>query len=560
MDDFYDLRDLNLPRLGGWGLGLMTRLLENPFSRRLLAGRLLRDGGVMELRALELEEAPEYYPRFPRTRITAQPGDPPALPPSGRVGLSPFITVDDYAAAYRDGGLTPLTVAERLLESVAAADRRDPPLRPFIACQPDDLLEQARAATRRFREGRPLGPLDGVPVAIKDEVDQAGYPTTLGTVFLGSTPAREDSTVVARLRAAGALLPGKTNMHEIGLGVTGLNVHHGTPRNPYDPSRYPGGSSSGSAVAVAAGLCPLALGADGGGSIRIPAAFCGLVGLKTTFGRVSSAGKPPLAWTVGSLGPMAATVRDAALGYAVLAGPDSHDPHTLRQPPVSLEGLERPDLKDLILGVCWPWFEHADPSVVAACRELLSGLEATGARLVEVNVPGLEAARVAHAITIAGEMSAALAFRRRRHGRKLGAEIRFNLALADTFTARDYLKAQRVRARFDEDLGEALARVDVVVSPATACVAPPVRAAALAMGESDLGLLTRIMRFAFPANLAGLPAVTLPAGYDSTGLPIGFQAMGRPWREDILLRIARVAEGLAPRCRGAVYYDLINNR
>jgi Asp-tRNA(Asn)/Glu-tRNA(Gln) amidotransferase A subunit family amidase len=226
------------------------------------------------------------------------------------------------------------------------------------------------------------------------------YPTTVGTRFLGGSPAREDATVVARLRAAGALLVGKTNMHEIGIGVTGLNPHSGATRNPHDPSHFSGGSSGGSAAAVAAGLCPVALGADGGGSIRIPSAFCGQVGLSPTYARVSSFGSAPLAWTVDHYGPIAGSALDAALAYAVLAGPDPRDPCTLRQPPVTLDTFDDVDLRGLILGVYRPWFEHASPAMVEGCSKLLKDLEQMGAEVREIEIPELDAARIAHLVTI----------------------------------------------------------------------------------------------------------------------------------------------------------------
>lgn len=193
-------------------------------------------------------------------------------------------------------------------------------------------------------------PLDGVPIGVKDEFDVAGHATKVGTSFLGSAPEAEDATCVARLRAAGAVILGKTNMHEIRIGVTGFNRHHGTPRNPYAPGHYTGGSSSGSAAAVAAGICPLAVSADAGGSIRIPAALCGVVGLKPTFSRVSSYGAAPLAWSLDHYGPIALSARDAALGYFLMAGADPKDPTTRSAQAPTLEGLEHPDLAGLTAG------------------------------------------------------------------------------------------------------------------------------------------------------------------------------------------------------------------
>ena len=195
-----------------------------------------------------------------------------------------FSSAWDYAAAYRSGAISPEEVAQKLLAAILSSNAANPPLRAMINVKPEEVLRMARESGERYENESPLGPLDGVPVAVKDEIDMLPYPTTVGTSFLGKSPAAEDATVVRRMRLAGALLIGKANMHEIGIGVTGMNPHHGTARNPYNPAHYTGGSSSGPAAAVASGLCPIAIGADGGGSIRIPSSFCGVVGLKSTFG------------------------------------------------------------------------------------------------------------------------------------------------------------------------------------------------------------------------------------------------------------------------------------
>ncbi|HEX7598629.1 MAG TPA: amidase, partial [Polyangia bacterium] len=433
----------------------------------------------------------------------------------------------------------------------------DPPLRAMINVKPEEVLRMARESAGRYRDRRPLGPLDGVPVAVKDELDMTPYPSTIGTSFLGQSPVAEDATVVARVRQAGAMLIGKANMHEIGIGVTGQNPHHGTPRNPYDPAHYTGGSSSGPASAVAAGLCPLALGADGGGSIRIPSSLCGVVGLKSTFARLSEFGAAPLCWSVAHVGPLAASVADAALGYALMAGPDPREANSLRQPLPTLQGWDNTDIRGLRLGVYWPWFRHASPEVVAACEALLRQFERLGAQLCEVEIPDLEAARVAHVLTIAGEMASAMDCYHAEHGKQHGLDVRLNLALARSFTALDYVKAQRVRTRLIANFKRAFETVDVIVTPSTGVAAPLIPPTALPDGDSDLTTLTEIMRFATPANLTGLPAISFPAGYTPSGLPVGMQVIGRAWDEVTLLRLALVAEGLVERKAPQVFYKIL---
>ena len=313
--DTYDLVPFKAPKTSGLALKMVAGLLESSMGTPL-AAKLLRDVGMDPLRTEMCDEALSVvHPLFAHSSGDG-PTDKRAAVPDPALAPSQFAleTAVDFQRAYREQHITPTVVAERMLSRVKAEDAATPPLRAVVAQRADDVLAQAAESTARWAAGAPLGPLDGIPVGVKDELDQAGYPTTVGTAFMGSGPAAEDASVVARLRAAGAMLIGKLNMHEIGIGVTGINPHHGATRNPYDSDRITGGSSSGSAAAVAAGICPLSVGADGGGSIRIPAGLCGIVGLKATFGRVSEHGAAPLCWSVAHIGPMGASVYDVALG------------------------------------------------------------------------------------------------------------------------------------------------------------------------------------------------------------------------------------------------------
>lgn len=558
-EEAYDLKSVQLPYLSGMTLKAFVNALESPLGGALLIPNLLESAGINHLRQREITEDPINFPiHFCET--PAKPGEnvpesewPQATQPTN--GFQ-FASIWDYANAYREQSASPEEIAQGVLNAMQDSDSQKPPLRAMLSVQAQDVLRQARESAQRHQAGKPLSPLDGVPVAVKDEVDMIPHPTTVGTSFLGHAPASRDATVVARLRAAGALLIGKANMHEIGIGVTGLNPHHGTPRNPYNPAHYTGGSSSGSAAAVAAGLCPLAIGADGGGSIRIPAAFCGLVGLKATYGRVSEFGAFPLDWSIAHIGPIAASAADAALGYALIAGPDPLDPNSLHQPRPSLAGWQNTDLRGLKIGVFWPWFRHASAEVVEACEALLRQFLGLGAGLREIVLPDLSAGRVAHVITIAGEMAQAMEAYHKEHHRQHGLDVRLNLTLARAFTLRDYVKAQRVRARLMHHFQKAFEQVDVILTPMSGIAAPPIPATALPDGDSDLTTLTEMMRFATPANLTGLPAITFPAGYTQKGLPIGLQAIGRPWDEVTLLRLALAAEGLVERKAPQVYYKI----
>jgi len=538
-----------------------TLALENSVVRSLLLPGLLRDAGFDGFRARRLHEDPSVHPPLPRNQsVDLDKGT--EVDPSGVQGPIPegsfrFLTCHDFTSAFAEGRSNPEEVARRVIAAIAEGDAQSPPMRTMIASLEDDILTQARASSERYRQGKPLGPLDGVPVAVKDETDQAPYPTTVGTSFKNE-PATHDSAVVERMRAQGAVLIGKANMHEVGLGVTGLNTHHGTARNPYDPEHHTGGSSSGSAAAVASGLCPVAIGADGGGSIRIPSAFCGVVGLKATFGRISEFGTAPLCWSLAHMGPMGATARDCAIGYQALAGPDPRYEAGLGQPAPHLSGFDNLDLSDVRIGVFSSWFDDAAAEVVESCRAMLKALTSMGATLVEVQIPELELARLAHTISITSEMVTSLESDYQKDRSRFGLDIRTNLAISRTFTSRDYVRAQQARTRVAGIFASVLEQVDVIATPSTGITAPAIHPGALSHGESNLTLLGAIMRYAFPANLIGLPGISFPAGYDSGGLPIGIQFMGRPWCEHTLLRLAHAGEKHTVRSAPKVYFPLLD--
>ena len=558
----YDLEPIHTPRLAGASLRLLIALIESGLTRWALLPTLMKSAGMPKLRGAKLTEAPSVRPPIPGRGALAG-GDAAEidldslLAAAGKPADCPYTTIADFAAAYRAGSTTPKQVAQTLTDALAATDELDPPMRTMIAWDEGDLKRQAEESTTRFEAGEPLGPLDGVPVIIKDELDQVPYRTTVGTRFLGVAPATEDATVVARLRAAGALLPGKANMHEVGLGVTGLNLHHGTPRNPYAPGHHTGGSSSGSAAAAASGLCPVAVGADGGGSIRIPAALNGMVGLKATFGRISEHGAAPLCWSVAHVGPIGATATDVALAYAVMAGPDPADPGTAAQPAPHLDGYLDDDLQGVRIGVYRSWFEDAEPDIVAACQGVLDGFVERGASIVDIDIEELDNTRIAHTVTIISEMLTSMSDHLAAHRHEMGTDVRSNLSLAAALTAEDYVRAQRMRTRAWNRFERIYEQVDIIATPTTGIVAPAIAPDALKAGESNLPMLSALMRFIIPANLIGLPAITFPAGFDSQGLPIGFHAMGRAWDEALLLRLARISEQFVPRKPPRVHFPLL---
>lgn len=546
----YDLKAVQLPVLGPAGIRAVNTLAGLTGVGPLLIRKLRHDAGLSALTTAALDDPPTNTPMLADVAPSLPALD--ARDDDARAGFR-FPTVADYQAAYRAGTLTPLDVAARFLSQLDESERGDRPMRAFIDTHRDDILAQAKASTERWKTGRPISAFDGVPVAAKDEVDQAGYVTTVGTkLFRDAPPAARDCTAVARMRAAGAVMVGKANMHEIGIGVSGYNQHYGSARNPYNDLHHTGGSSAGPGCVVGAGLVPVAIGADGGGSIRLPASFCGTVGLKPTYGRISERGAAPLCWSLAYLGPLANSARDAALAYELMAGADPEDPHTLGHPDASIDPQAPRSLNGVTLGVYWPWFRHAQPDVVAACERTLEQLCARGARLVEVEVPELEIARIAQLIIITSEMCTALWPHVRDRMGEFGVETQLNLAIARASTATEYVHAQRVRTRAMAHFEKALARCDAIITPAAGNTAPRIHPSGGAV--SDLGRTMETMRFAFASNLTGHPAISFPAGYDSSGLPIGLQAIGKAWSERLLLRLAAFADTVVERRRPQRYY------
>jgi Asp-tRNA(Asn)/Glu-tRNA(Gln) amidotransferase A subunit family amidase len=556
----YDLKKVKAPHLMGFALRLLTSCAESRLLSKVIAPRLLKDVGITHFRSLEIEGPPTFFPWIePQPQEQAEAID---LKKLQEHHLNPqgfqFRRVYDFIQAYQNQECTPLDVAQRLIQKIEESNTQKIPLGGMVQWNKEEILRQAEASTARWKAGTPRY-LEGVPVAVKDELDQKGFPTHVGSKILAKGPALEDATVVARLRQEGALLIGKANMHEIGIGVTGNNFHWGTPRNPYHLGHYTGGSSSGPGCVVAAGLCPIAVGADGGGSIRIPSAFCGIFGLKATFGRVSEQGAAPLCWSVAHIGPMSASAADCALMYAIMAGPDPKDPFTLRQAPLELSGINTPHLQNIRIGVYSPWFEDASPEIVKACQQQVEYFQSLGAVVVPIEIPHLDTMRLSHLITIASEMAASMEKPYKEGYRRFGYDVRLNLALARLFNSRDYVRAQQMRTQAIQIFEKLFHQVDVIVTPTTGITAPPIPPKALAGGESDITTLTEIMRFIIPGNFCGNPAISFPVGYDSQGLPIGMQGIGRPWEEALLLRLASLAENHLERRKPQLYYDLLAN-
>jgi aspartyl-tRNA(Asn)/glutamyl-tRNA(Gln) amidotransferase subunit A len=425
---------------------------------------------------------------------------------------------------------------------------RVPTIGPLCGYDDERALQAAHESARRFAEGSARTEFEGVPIAIKEEIDTGGFVTRLGSNCLRRAPASADAVAVARLRAAGAIVIGQTPMTEFGLSPLGANTHRHMPRNPHDPRRLPGGSSSGSAVAVATGTTPLSVGCDGGGSIRIPAALCGVFGLKPTYGRVPQTGHGlPGATSVVHLGPIGTSSRDLASFLEFAAGPDAGDPASLAAPALEpgefVRALGR-GVRGLRIGIDEDdWASLAD-DVAGPGREALDALERAGAVLVGIKVRLARFAAAIGYLTIGVEAFTAMSEIRAHHIDELGHDMQLFLAGLETFRPDDYLDAQRIREKLRLDLAETLRHVDVIAMPATAVTAPKVTDEEARTGFIDPPVLDAMCRFAFLANVTGVPAGVAPVGSDKNGMPVGLQILGDAWDEACVLQVLAHLERL----------------
>lgn len=452
----------------------------------------------------------------------------------------PHITAA-YVEAYRGGALTPRLVAERALAALDALAARSPKMSIDISRAAPATLRDADASSARYAAGAPRGPLDGVPFLVKDEFDVKGLVTTLGAhpALVGPVATR-DATAVARLRDAGAVFVCKTVLTELGMSPLGANVHQAMPHNPHHPDRAAGGSSTGSAVGVALGISPLALGGDGGGSIRIPSALCGVFGLKPTFGRVSRAGDG-FKGSVAHAGPIAASVLDLALFLDIAASaPDPEDELTGWAPPPPMGGFGTrlgAGVRGLRVGVLEAEWHAASPSVSHVAGEALATLEREGAILVDVRLSLAEYAAAIGYLTIGSESLAWNARAWREEPEHLSEDLRLAYAVLSSITALEHLDAQRLRAGLRAEVASVLRGVDVLALPTTATTAPLYRASEAGRPFSDIMAFDGLCRFAFLGNLTGLPAGTAPVGVDVEGLPVGLQIIGDAWDEASVLAV-----------------------
>jgi len=440
------------------------------------------------------------------------------------------------AAAIRQGKVSPIEVTRHCLDRVARLDGR---LRAFITVDADRALGAARRLEEEAGRGQWRGALHGVPVAFKDLCVIRGLPTSCGTRTADYFTAEQECTAASRLLAAGAVCLGKLNMTELAMGALGDNPHHGHARNPWAVEHCTGGSSSGSGVAVAAGLALGAIGTDTGGSIRLPAAACGITGLKPTYGRVSRAGAMALSWSNDHLGPMARAAHDCALMLQVMAGPDPLDATASARPPDDYVAALDGPVRGLRVGVPRNFFfQGLDVEMEAAVRQAVATLATLGARVEEIHLPDPQVLNDITGLVSRSESTALHGGLLRERPHELGAFTRARLELGLSVPAHDYLQALRLRARLARTFTrEVWSEVDVLAVPVIPEPAPPLRAALEGPLEEIVARQGRFSRLTRPFNGLGLPALSLPCGFSTGGLPLAFQLVGRPFDEATVLRL-----------------------
>ncbi|MBV9761807.1 MAG: amidase [Acidobacteriaceae bacterium] len=439
------------------------------------------------------------------------------------------MTIRQIGALLRARKLSCVELIDQTLADIHQRDR----FNSFITLTADLARSEARERDRELTAGVDRGPLHGVPIAHKDLFYTRGIRTTAGSLLFRDFIPDSDAAVVERLRSAGAISLGKTNLHELAYGITSKNPHYGFVLNPRDPARVAGGSSGGSAALVAAGLLPMCTGTDTGGSIRIPASFCGIVGLKPTYGLVSRLGVLPLSFSLDHVGPLAATVEDCALAMNAMA--DTGAPFDLPTLP-NFDGLRLGVPKDF-------FFDRIQPEVATAVQRTISSMEGRGARLIEVDLPNMADLYTTARIVQLAETASLYA--RYTDGALFGPDVWRLIQQAKSIAAHEYVNAQRIRTLFRRGFDRLWTRIDALATPATPMPAPLLEQESIDFGKTQEETRAAATRLVRGINLIGEPALSLPCGATADGLPFGLQLIAPPFADARLLQIGRAVEALA---------------
>jgi aspartyl-tRNA(Asn)/glutamyl-tRNA(Gln) amidotransferase subunit A len=449
-----------------------------------------------------------------------------------------FVTasISDLGPLIHERKLSPVEITRWHLDRISKLNGS---LNAFLTVLADEAIIQAGTAQNEIAHGHYRGALHGIPIALKDIIAVKGVRMTCGSRILGDHLSTRDATVVGRLREAGAVLLGTLHLHEFAWGATSINPHFGNARNPWNPDRIPGGSSGGSAAAVAASMAMATLGTDTGGSVRIPSSLCGTTGLKPTYGRVSCDGVFPLCHSLDHVGVLAKNARDAALVLSVIAGADSRDPASVHQSvPEYSQGLGE-NIRGIRVGCLRGFFaEDLSDEVKGGVERAVGHLRDLGAQVEELSLPLMNYVPGASLAIMTAESYAVHERFLRERAHEYGADVRLRLLMGAMVSASQYLKAQRFRRLLCEQTAEAMKRLDVLVAPTTPIPATSLGQELITIGNKQIAVGTCLSRLTRPANLTGLPAISVPCGFSTEGLPLGLQIIGRPFEEATVLRVA----------------------
>jgi aspartyl-tRNA(Asn)/glutamyl-tRNA(Gln) amidotransferase subunit A len=442
--------------------------------------------------------------------------------------------------AIRNKQVSPKEVTGKLLQRIEAVN---PIINAYITVLFEEAMASASKAEQEIASGNWKGPLHGIPIGIKDILYTKNVKTTMGSKIFKDFIPNYDAAVVERLRQAGAIIIGKLNTHQFAYGPTGDRSFFGPARNPYNTAKMTGGSSSGSAAGVAAGLCYGALGTDTGGSIRIPSALCGIVGMKPTFGRVSKFGVYPLAWSLDHIGPMTRTVQDNAILLNALSGYDNRDPYSVHTVTEDFTRLIGQGIKGGIIGVPSSfYFEGLDSEVERKIHQALDVLKRSGAVIRTVNIGNIREISSAQQTTIKSEAYTVHEEMLQNQPEQYEQEVRERLLTGKAVKASEYVRAQQVRLAGAREFGRVLTEVDVILSPSVPILPPNLEQREVIVNGETRHVRECLTRFTGPTNLIGFPSISIPCGFSASGLPIGLQFIGKPYDEANLYRFSHAFE------------------
>jgi len=441
----------------------------------------------------------------------------------------------------RKGEISPLDLVNEALKQIA---EKNPDHHAFITVAEKEAIESAKLLEQELLNGMVRGPLHGIPIAIKDLIYTKGIKTTMGSKIYEHFLPSIDATVIEKLKQAGAIIIGKTNTHEFAYGPTGDRSHYGACRNPYNLDKMSGGSSSGSAVAVAANMVLASIGTDTGGSIRIPASACGVVGMKPTFGQVSKEGSFPLAYTLDHLGPITNNIKDNALLLNIIAGYDPEDPYSLNPNELTdYTGLIGEDVKDLTIGIVTnDFFTEVDEEIKTTLDTGIEILKQLQTNMKEVTVPGIEEIADAQAITIKSEASAVHGPSLEKYEGEIDEEVFERLVASQEVKGYEYVQAQTKREKLIANLNQIFDEVDVLLVPTLPILPPDIDQREVTINNTTVTTQHALLKLTAPFNYTGNPALSIPCGMSKSGLPIGLQLIGRHHDEERLYQLGDALE------------------